>query len=166
MLSRIPIVDKTDKIISYKRREELDPQRDIVRSSSVWITNSNDEILLAKRAFDKRTDPGKWAEAVGGMVEEGEDYESTAYREAEEELGIKRVVFALGPKQYISDSSARYFVQWYYAVLDWPIEAFVLQKSEVEQVRWWNARTLESAIQHHPEKYIAPLPEMIALLRQ
>lgn len=36
----------------------------------------------------KRTDPGKWAEAIGGTVRGDDDYESTIYREAEE-LGIK-----------------------------------------------------------------------------
>lgn len=86
---KIPIVNRQDMIIGYKRREELDPSMDIVRSASLWITNSKGEVLLAQRKSTKRTDPGKWAEAVGGTVDGGDSYEETIYREADEELGIR-----------------------------------------------------------------------------
>ena len=163
MFERIPIVDKNDELIGYKDRTSLDLATDIVRSSSVWITNTKGQVLLAQRKFTKRTDPGKWAEAVGGTVEEGDDYESTAYREAEEELGIENQQFAIGPKQFIAGPPANYFVQWYTVVLDWPVEKFIPQESEVEQVVWWDLDELQRDMRQNPDKYIAALPEIIAL---
>jgi isopentenyldiphosphate isomerase len=160
----IPIVNRNDEIIGYKERETLDLTNDIVRSSSLWITNRKGEVLLAQRKHDKRTDPGKWAEAVGGTVEGGDSYQLTIYREADEELGICNEQFTLGPKQLVKAPPAHYFVQWYYALLDWPVERFVLQKSEVERVAWWNLIDLRVELQRSPEKYIAALPGMLDLL--
>lgn len=160
----IPVVNKDDEIVGRKERETLDLKHDIVRSSSLWITNNKGDVLLAQRKFTKRTDPGKWAEAVGGTVEDDDDYEATVYREAEEELGIRGQVFTLGPKQFVKGPPAHYFVQWYYVCLDWPIEQFIPQESEVEQVKWWNLEALKVDIQQYPEKYIAALPGMLSLL--
>lgn len=162
----VPIVNRDDEIIGYKQRAELDYAVDIVRSASLWITNSRGEFLLAQRKFDKRTDPGKWAEAVGGTVEDQDSYEATAYREADEELGITGVPFVLGPKQFVEGPSASYFVQWYYVTLDWPIEKFVPQEEEVEQIAWWNPELLAKDMADHPEKYIDALPGMVELLRK
>lgn len=162
----VPIVNRNDEIIGHKQRAELDYAVDIVRSASLWITNSKGDILLAQRKFDKRTDPGKWAEAVGGTVEGQDSYESTAYREAEEELGISGVTFALGPKQFVEGPPASYFVQWYYVTLDWPIEKFAPQEEEVEQIAWWSPELLARDMSEHPEKYIDALPGMIGLLKK
>ena len=162
---KITIVNKNDEVIAYKERADLDVDKDIVRSASLWITNSKGEILLAQRKFDKRTDPGKWAEAVGGTVDNEDSYEDTVYREADEELGVKNEMFTIGPKQFVAGPPANYFVQWYYAVLDWPIEKFVPQVSEVEQIAWWSPDALERDMDEHPEKYIDALPVMLRLLQ-
>lgn len=164
MTIQVPVVDRSDRVIGLKSREELDLEKDIVRSASLWITNNRGEVLLAQRKFTKRTDPGKWAEAVGGTVDGKDSYEETIYREAEEELGILGQKFILGPKQFIAGPPNSYFVQWYYLTLDWPIEKFTPQKSEVEQVAWWIMDELKRDIVKNPDKYITALPGMIELL--
>ena len=162
---KVPIVDKNDVVIGYKMREELDLEKDIVRSSSLWITNSKGQVLLAQRKLDKRTDPGKWAEAVGGTVDGEDTYEATVYREAEEELGIYDQVFTVGPKQFVAGPPNSYFVQWYYIVLDWPIEQFVPQEAEVEQIAWQGTQTLQNDMKEHPHRYIDALPGIFNLLQ-
>ncbi len=163
---KVPIVNRQDDIVGYKSREALDLEKDIVRSASLWITNSRGQVLLAQRKFTKRTDPGKWAEAVGGTVDGEDSYEDTVYREADEELGIRGERFTLGPKQFVEGPPNSYFVQWYSVELDWPIEKFSLQQSEVEQVAWWNVEDLLHDMKFHPEKYITALPGIVALLAE
>lgn len=160
----IPIVNEQDEIIGHKLREEVDLEHDIVRSASLWITDSQGRILLAQRKLTKRTDPGKWAEAVGGTVDGDDSYEDTVYREAEEELGIIGQKFTLGPKQFIKGPPANYFAQWYYVTLDWPIEKFVPQESEVEQIAWWEPELLAKDMAEHRETYIDALPGIVRLL--
>lgn len=153
----VPIVNRQDEVIGYKRREELDLAADIVRSASLWITNSKGQVLLAQRKFTKRTDPGKWAEAVGGTVDGHDSYEETVYREAMEELGVSDEKFTIGPKQFVSGPPNSYFVQWYFAVLDWPIEKFSPQASEVEQIAWLDLSDLRQDVTKNPNKYIAAM---------
>ena len=158
----IPIVDKEDRVIAYKDRAEVDFSRDIFRSASLWITNSKGEILLAQRKYDKKIDPGKWAEAVGGTVEGHDSYEETVIREAEEELGLRRLSLQQAPKQFIS-TPCLYFVQWYRAVIDIPIHELRIQPEELEAVRWISKKDLEQDLREQPDKYIAALPEILSL---
>ena len=52
------------------------------------IKNENREILFIQRSFNKKTLPGAWS-FPSGTVEEGENINKTALREAYEELGVE-----------------------------------------------------------------------------
>ena len=159
----IPIVNLQDEVIGSKPREDIDYTHDIFRTASLWITNSNDDVLLAQRKLDKKVDPGKWAEAVGGTVENNDTYEETVIREAEEELGITDVQITKGPKQLIT-TPCRYFVQWYVGVIDKNIDQFIVQPEEVEQVAWIPRKKLLRELDSQPEKYIEAMRDIVSLL--
>ncbi len=152
---RIVMVDNADNIIGYKERGPLGKD-DIYRVSALWIVNSKDEILLAKRHRSKKHHPGKWGPAVAGTVDEGETYELNITKEAEEELGLKNIKFELGPK---TETNVEYhhFTQWYTLTLDKDPKDFQLQVDEVEEVKWFNPKDLEKQIQKHPENFLPTL---------
>lgn len=158
----IPLVNDKDEIIGKKDRAEINYAQDIFRTASLWITNSKGEVLLAQRKFDKKVDPGKWGEAVGGTVEGNDSYEETVIREAQEELGLTGVGPMIGPKQFIT-VPCRYFVQWYTATVDKPIQDFVIQPEEVEQIAWIPLEQLKSEIENTPDKYIGEMGEILSL---
>jgi 8-oxo-dGTP pyrophosphatase MutT (NUDIX family) len=56
------------------------------RAASVAFTTSDGRVLLVKRGKDEENYPDTWA-LPGGQVEDGEDYETAAKRECQEELG-------------------------------------------------------------------------------
>jgi len=159
----IPLVNKDDKIIGNKNRSDLDYNHDIFRTASLWITNSNGDVLLAQRKLNKKVDPGKWAEAVGGTVESDDSYLATIIREAQEELGLTYLEIIEGPKQFIT-TPCRYFVQWYKACINKPITDFIIQQEEVEQVAWVPMSELLGEFKANPDKYIEALPEIVKLL--
>jgi len=158
---KIPVVNEKDEVIGYKERANIDSTKDIVRSASLWITNSRGDILLAQRKFTKQNNPGKWSEAVGGTVEGNDSYESTMLRETREEIGLSVDTYEIGPKQYV-DSPTRYFVQWYITTVDKPIEAFQPQVEELEQLAWVSKEQFIEELRNSPEKYI---DEMQAIAR-
>lgn len=159
---QIPVVNINDAIIAYKERDAINFDVDIFRTASLWITNSKGEVLLAQRKHNKRVDPGKWAEAVGGTVEGDDSYEETVLREAEEELGLKNISVTLGPKQLIT-TPGRYFVQWFTIRVDQDISAFTIQEDEVEQVAWISQEQLLYELQAKPNKYIPAMKDVVAL---
>jgi len=86
-MCEIPIVKNNDEIIKYKKRSEI-LENDIYRVSSLWITNSSGEVLLAKRAKIKKNHPGVWGPAVSGTVEKDETYYENILKETNEEIGL------------------------------------------------------------------------------
>lgn len=102
----------------------------------VWIINSNNEILIQKRAKCKKNFPSLWDMPSAGHVIAGESSIEGAIRETYEELGIKTkkedYVFI---KEYIYDKFFE-IAQVYLLKLDIKISEFKLQTEEVEQVKW------------------------------
>ncbi|MEP9365345.1 NUDIX domain-containing protein [Nocardioides sp. CN2-186] len=58
------------------------------RFSSILLVDRRGWLLLQERDEHPVIDPEKWG-LPGGHVEDGEDYEPAAYRELEEETGIR-----------------------------------------------------------------------------
>ena len=54
-----------------------------------WIINSENKILIQKRAPQKKREPNMWSMSVGGSVINDEEILDALQREAIEELGIK-----------------------------------------------------------------------------
>ncbi|MBI4017465.1 MAG: NUDIX domain-containing protein [Candidatus Aenigmarchaeota archaeon] len=149
---KVIVVDEKDSPIGTKRWQELSA-KDIYRASALWITNSNGDILLARRAFTKKHDPGKWGPAVAGTVEEGETYESNIIKEAEEELGLKNINPATGPNERTFGSTYTHFTQWFTLVVP-SSQEFVVQKEEVAEIRWFSKKELLQAIEEETHEFI------------
>lgn len=149
---KIIIVDENDVPIGFKYRDKIDYTKDIYRWSGIWIENSRGEVLITQRKLTKDKDPGKWGPAAAGTLEEGETYESNAYKEVQEELGITVDSFELGPKQH-ADTPRRYFGQWFLCKLDKTLDEFTIQEDEVEQIAWVKKEKLVNDMKQNPEKY-------------
>ena len=163
MKQKIIVVDENDVPIGLKYRDEIDYKKDIYRWSAIWIENSKKEVLIAQRKLTRDKDPGKWGPAVTGTIEEGETYESNAYKEIEEDLGVKVQSLQIGPKQRANEPR-RYFGQWFLCVIDKPAKEFILQEDEVEQVVWIDKKELAKDIELYPEKYTSALIGIVGIL--
>ncbi len=160
---KIIIVDRNDNIICAKFRDEVDYYNDIRCSSGIWVTNYNDEVLIARRALTKRIDPGKWGPAVQGSIGVDESYEENAYKEIKEELGIKNAVLVKGNKQYVA-YPMKYFSQWFLFKTDYKIENFKIPKNEVEEIKWINKNDLIKDIRLNPNNYVPCMDEIFNFL--
>jgi isopentenyl-diphosphate Delta-isomerase len=83
------IVNENDEIIGTDTRENIHKNGLLHREIHVWIFNDRGEILLQRRGMNKDTYPGLLDASVGGHVEIGDDYETTAVKETAEETGLK-----------------------------------------------------------------------------
>ena len=157
------IVDDQDNIIGAKPRNEIDFINDYFRSSGLWLTNNKNQVLIAQRVLSKDKDPGKWGPAVGGTLEISETYESNAYKEAEEELGLTNARLTVGPKMKVTDPR-KCFCQWYTAVCDKSEGEFTPQPTEVEQVRWIDEDAFFEDVRTNPDKYLPTMSLIIEAL--
>lgn len=152
----VTLVNEHDEIIGYKERKDKKPG-DIIRVTTIWVTNEKEEILLARRALIKDPHPGLWGPSVAGTVEEGETYDSNARKEGEEEIGLKGI--ALVPEIKLNASpSLTCFIQCYSAVVPsgYP---FIIDESEVAEIKWFSKKELLSFLEEHPKKFIPHFKE-------
>lgn len=110
----------------------------------IWVLSPDGNFLIQKRAADKKLMPGEWA-ATGGAAIAGEDSYTAAHRELHEELGIDPAPENLKKLARIRRRNS--LLDVWLTVTDRPADDFVLQKSEVEKVKWVTREELTSMIE-------------------
>lgn len=99
-----------------------------------WIINSNGEFLVQKRSKLKRNNPGKWS-STNGLRAIGEKSIETCIRETKEELGIDIPIDSI---KYVDSKIAgeSLIVDIFVTKMDVNIEEIVIQKEEVDEIKW------------------------------
>ncbi len=85
---RFPVVDEEDRVTGEALRSEVHGDNLRHRAVHLFIFNQRGDLFLQKRSPWKDRRPLLWDSSVAGHVEVGEDYDETAIRELEEELGV------------------------------------------------------------------------------
>ena len=139
------------------------------RTAHVWIVRENEgriQILLQKRSMEKESFPGLYDTSSAGHIPSGSEPLPSALRELNEELGV-----AAGPGdlafagkfriQYEKEFHGKPFrdneVTWVY-VCSKPvdIETLTLQKSEVDEARWFDLDEVRNEIQTSRARFCVP----------
>lgn len=157
---KIIVVDDKDQIIGHRTRYEVDKENLRYRVSALWIKNSKNEVLLARRAYTKSHNPGKWGPAVAGTLEEGESYKENIIKEAKEELGLDKISLKEGPK-IKKDGKHKFFAQWFVSIIDKLSEEFKIEKEEVAEVKWFSKNSLKLELSNNPEEFLSSVSEFI-----
>ena len=134
------------------------------RTAHIWIVrreNEHFQVLMQKRAMSKDSFPGKYDTSSAGHIQAGDEPLASGLRELAEELGIHAKPEDLEFAGCIHGNFAEEFhgkifrdneiafVYIYQQPVD--IETLVLQKEEVESVRWFD---LEETYQNCRNRYI------------
>ena len=136
----LDLVDRDDNVIGTVLRSvaQNNPSK-IYRIVSITVFNDLGETLIQKRAGNK-SHPGKWENAASGHVLAGEDPNKSATRELSEELGIRTNPIYFD-KWLIEKSTKTKFMWLYYVIIPSSTE-LVIDKNEVEEIRWIKPKDL------------------------
>lgn len=100
----------------------------------IIIFNSKGEMLIQQRTSTKRVHPNMWDFSVGGCVIAGETSSEGAERELFEEVGLKHDFSKSIPNFTINFETG--FDDFYVIHCENRAEDFILQETEVKQVKW------------------------------
>ena len=114
-------------------RGEKMPHGAYHRVVEIFTVNSKGELLVTKRALEKKPYPNMW-ETTGGAVVAGEDSLDAARRELKEETGIE--VGSGELHLLLTHRSQSAFVDIYLARKDVPAENLTMQPGETTEARW------------------------------
>jgi isopentenyldiphosphate isomerase len=87
----LDVVDDLDRVVGRATRAEVHRLRLRHRAAHILVFNRRGEVFLQRRALTKECSPGCWDSSTAGHVAAGEDYDECAWREIEEELGVRPV---------------------------------------------------------------------------
>ncbi|MCX7624947.1 MAG: NUDIX domain-containing protein [Candidatus Sumerlaeaceae bacterium] len=100
------------------------------RAVHVLVYVSERELIIQRRSPKKDTFPLRW-ECVGGHLGPGEDYESAAWREIEEELGVKALKLDYLGQLSASVATGQEFIKIYRATASPP---FCPNPEEIDEI--------------------------------
>lgn len=138
------IVDENDNVVGAAPRSECHGNPMLIhRVAHVLVFNHAGELLLQKRSLSKDVQPGRWDTSVGGHLDLGESYLQAAYREMEEELGIRNVPLTFLYRSKIRNAYESENISTYLALHDGPFR-FAIR--EIDEVRFWSGKQIEAAL--------------------
>lgn len=90
------VVDEQNVVIGQRPRGEVHAEKLRHRAVHIFLFNKRGELFLQKRSRWKDKQPRKWDSSAAGHVNAGDDYEITAPRELQEELGVATPLVEIG----------------------------------------------------------------------
>lgn len=146
------------------------------RTAHIWLLRKcggKVQILLQKRAENKSSYPACYDISSAGHIPAGVDYVPSALRELKEELGVDALAEELtscGKRTIVSDDVffgkefhdrqvSKVFVMW----RDIDEKDFILQKEEVDSVRWVDFEYCIEAVKTNSFKHCIALEELMMI---
>jgi isopentenyl-diphosphate delta-isomerase len=145
------VVDANDVVIGRELRKVVHACALWHRAIHVFAYDRAGRIFLQKRSMSKDTAPGLWDSSCSGHVDSGEDYGLAAWRELQEELGVK-LPAAPAPwfRVEARDETGWEFV-WVYRIEH--AGPFVLHPEEIERGNWFAREEVTRWIAEKPEDF-------------
>jgi isopentenyl-diphosphate delta-isomerase type 1 len=145
------VVNERDEVIGRQPRSEVHRLGLLHRAIHVLIYNSRGEIFLQKRSMKKDRQPGLWGASVSGHVDSGEDYDTAAVREVQEEIGLKldsvpKRIF----RNVACEETEQEFVWVYACQNDGPFE---LNRDEIDCGGWFTPEDVSDWLTEKPEEF-------------
>jgi 16S rRNA (adenine1518-N6/adenine1519-N6)-dimethyltransferase len=146
---RFPVVDENDQVLGDAPRGEVHGNNLRHRAVHLFIFNRQGELFLQKRSRWKDRHPLLWDSSAAGHVEAGEDYNETAARELEEELGVKAELTRVS-KLPCSERTGWEFIWLYRGDHDGP---FQLAKREIEHGEFFPIDVISRWVKARPRDF-------------
>jgi len=149
------VVDEKDRVTGQAARRVVHAQGWRHRAVHLLVVNAAGKVFLHQRSRTKDLFPGVWDSSAAGHVGAGEDYDGTALRELEEELGC---VPAKPPQRLFKiearEETGQEFVWVYRVESEGP---FTLQPEEIERGDWFSPEEIERWIGEKPQDFAPAL---------
>ena len=148
------------------------------RTAHIWIARKKGDsyqVLLQKRSEEKESFPGMYDTSSAGHIQAGDDPLESAQRELYEELGIKANE---GDLSFAGKFHIKYEMEFhgkmfrdnevaFVYVYEKPVEIdnLVLQKEEVDEVRWFDIEEVHEGCLHRDGTFCVPIEGLVTLMK-
>ena len=152
--SNVILVDENDAVTGFMEKMEAHEKGLRHRAFSVFILNSNGEILLQKRASGKYHSPGLWTNTCCSHPFPEENIQEGARRRLMEEMKLNvslKHVFTFQYKAEFENNLIENEID--HVFIGFSDEKPELNPEEAEDWKYVSPETLEKDINNHPEDF-------------
>jgi isopentenyl-diphosphate delta-isomerase len=151
---KVILVDISDRPVGTA--EKLQAHRDglLHRAFSIFVLNSQGQLLLQKRAAHKYHSGGLWTNTCCSHPRPDESTLMAAHRRLQEEMGFDcdlQEIFSFIYQAALDHDLTEY--EFDHVFLGYSDRAPLLNPEEAEDWKWIDLTTLQTDIQLHPEAY-------------
>ncbi len=152
---KLILVDKNDQIIGYENKDVCHQGKGLLhRAFSIFLFNSNGELLLQQRSQEKRLWGLFWSNTCCSHPRKGETYEQATQRRLQEELGLKAPLHFLYKFQYQAQfkdiGSENELCSVYVGKTDEPPN---INPTEIAAIKYISPDDLEKEMERQPEQF-------------
>lgn len=148
------------------------------RTAHIWIVRKEKDgyqVLLQKRSAEKESFPGMYDISSAGHIQAGNDPLESAQRELHEELGVRanegdlsfagkfHIKYEMEFHGKLFKDNEVAFVYVYEKPVD--IGSLVLQKEEVDEVRWFDINAVHAGCIHRDGTFCVPMEGLETLIK-
>lgn len=90
------VCDAENRVVGRASRAEVHARGLLHRATHMFVFRTDGRMLIHKRSHLKEDYPGVWTSSASGHVSAGEDYDASAARELQEELGLSAPLERVG----------------------------------------------------------------------
>lgn len=148
------LVNKDDEQIGLMPKLEAHEKALLHRAFSVFVLNSNNEIMLQQRAHHKYHSPLLWTNTCCSHQREGETNIEAGSRRLFEEMGFKtelKELFHFIYKAPFDNGLTEHELD--HVMIGYSNESPVINPEEVEGWKWMGIDAVKNDMQVHPEIY-------------
>ena len=156
MAEMISEVDKEDNFLGLREREEFYSGNFIHRAAQFILLNSENKMLIQKRAPGKKWYPDRYTYSVSGTVRD-ESYEACLEREMLEEIGISVPFRKLFKIPCILENGGAFHTVFLGRCSEETVSLIVPDPEEMVSIEWVELDKLHRAVETQPEKYTPSL---------
>ncbi len=155
-MQEVILVNENDEQVGTMEKIEAHEKALLHRAFSVFIFNSNGEMLLQQRALEKYHSPGLWTNACCSHPNPGEETLQAAERRLKEELGftipLKKIFDFTYKASFDNGLTEHEFDHVFTGVYDGAIN---FNPHEVAAVQYRSLMDIRSSLQTHPHQFTA-----------
>lgn len=148
----VDVVNEKDEVIGKEWKSKCHKEGILHRISAVFLFDSSGKIWLQTRAKGK-VGAGRLDFSASGHLGAGDTYEEGAYREMQEELGVRTGLTLIGKElynhHYTEGHNVRHFISVYTGKYDGP---FNLQEEELENIEDYTLEEITKIMKTNPDK--------------
>jgi isopentenyl-diphosphate delta-isomerase len=149
------LVDPSDEVVGYLDKAQAHDGEGILhRAFSLFVFNDKGQLLLQRRAAEKRLWPGFWSNSCCSHPRQSETMDLAVHRRLEQELGLSaglQFTYKFEYRAPFGDVGSEHELCWVY--VGRTTTEPVVNTTEIMDWRWIDSTALTDAIDAHPERY-------------